>query len=125
MTDDGKESASSVIRRPSAIFRCPRCHQGKLYKGLLNVADSCTACGLSFAQHEEGDGPAILSIFIIGTLTTVGAAILEITYQPPYWLQAALWIPFVVIGSIVSLRVIKAALIAAQFRVRKGDFKGD
>jgi uncharacterized protein (DUF983 family) len=104
------------------LFRCPRCHQGKLYKGLLTIAESCSACGQSFAGHEQGDGPAVLSIFIVGAITTIGAAIVEIKYSPPFLWQAAFWIPFVVIGSIFSLRVFKAALIATQYRVRPEDF---
>jgi uncharacterized protein (DUF983 family) len=104
------------------MFRCPRCGKGRLFRGLLTVADQCGECGLSFTGHEQGDGPAVFSILIIGTLTAIGAAIVEIRYAPPYWLHAALWIPFVLIGSVVSLRLLKAALIAAQYRLRKDDF---
>lgn len=104
------------------IFRCPRCHRGRLYRSLLAVAGSCAECGLSFSGHEEGDGPAFFGILVVGALAAIGAAVTEIVYQPPYWLQAALWFPFILIGSVLALRVGKAALIHAQYRVRRDDF---
>ncbi len=104
------------------LFRCPRCGKGKLYRGLLTVADQCDDCRLSFQGHEEGDGPAVFSILIIGALVAIFAAVIEIKYEPPFWLHAALWIPFILGGSILSLRLLKAALIATQYRLRKEDF---
>ncbi|MDE3060175.1 MAG: DUF983 domain-containing protein [Pseudomonadota bacterium] len=105
-----------------SLFRCPRCGKGKLFKGLLTVAERCGECGLSFAGHEQGDGPAFFAILIIGTLAAVGATIVEIRYEPPFWLHAVIWGPFVVIGTLWSLRFLKAALISVQYRVRKQDF---
>lgn len=102
--------------------RCPRCGKGKLYKNLLDVAPACNVCGLSFAGHEQGDGPAFMGILIIGALTAIGAAVVEIKLEPPFWVHAALWFPFVIIGSILSLRWLKAALIAMQYQYRKEDF---
>jgi uncharacterized protein (DUF983 family) len=46
----------------------------------------------------------------------------EIKYAPPYWLHAVLWLPLVLGLSIGLLRWLKAALIAAQYRLRKDDF---
>jgi len=117
-----------VTDQPSIAYaalktRCPRCGKGKLYRSLLDIAPACTACGLSFAGHEQGDGPAFMGILIIGALTAIGAAILEIKLAPPFWVQGAIWFPFVIIGSIVSLRWLKAALIAVQYQYRKDDFK--
>lgn len=122
MTDD-RTSPPSVHHHPSSIFRCPRCGEGKLFSGFLTIADCCTACGLSLKAHEQGDGPAFFGILIIGTLAAMFAAIVEITYSPPFWLQAAIWVPFIVGGSIVCLRVLKAALISVQYRVKGEDFE--
>lgn len=105
------------------IFRCPRCGKGNLYKGLLAVADGCGECGLSFSGHEEGDGPAFFGIVVIGALAGIFSAIVEIKFAPPFWLHAALWIPFITVGSVLALRFGKAALIHTQYRVRGGDFK--
>lgn len=103
-------------------MRCPRCGKGKLYRGLLTVAESCGECGLSFKNHEQGDGPAFFAITLIGALVAIAASIVEIKYEPPFWLHAVLWIPAIFIGSILSLRWAKAAIISLQYQRRPQDF---
>lgn len=108
-------------RRPR-LFRCPRCGEGKLYRNLLDINDQCGICGLPLKQHEQGDGPAFFAILLIGALTAIGATVVEIKFEPPFWVHAAIWIPFIIIGTVLSLRVLKAMLIAVQYRVRRQDF---
>ena len=55
-------------------------------------------------------------ILIIGTLAGIGAALLEIYYQPPFWLHALIWIPVTTGAVIWGLRVSKAALLASEYR---------
>src|SRR5690606_22795250 len=102
--------------------RCPACGRGKLYRGLLTIAERCAVCGLEYSGHEQGDGPAFFGIVIIGTLAGIGAAITEIRYEPPFWLHAAIWVPFILLGSVAVLRWMKAAIIAIQYRTRRQDF---
>ncbi len=104
------------------LTRCPRCGKGKLYRGLLAVVDTCGNCGLSFKKHEQGDGPAFFAITFIGGVVAIAASVVEIKYEPPYWLHAVLWIPFIVIGSLLTLRIAKAAIISLQYARRPQDF---
>lgn len=104
------------------LFRCPRCAKGPLYHGLLKISAGCAACGLSFGEHEQGDGPAFFSITIVGGVVAILASIVEIRYEPPFWVHAAIWIPAIVAGSLAVLRIAKAAIIHAQYRVRQNDF---
>jgi uncharacterized protein (DUF983 family) len=105
------------------MLTCPRCGKGRLFRGMLTVVEHCSVCGLPLREHEQGDGPAFFGIVIIGALATIGAAILEIKFAMDYWLQAVIWLPFIVIGSIISLRYGKAMLIAMQYRVKPWDFR--
>lgn len=75
-------------------------------------------------QHEQGDGPAFFAIVLIGTLVGIFAAIVEVKYAPSFWLHGALWVPFVLIGSLLAIRLFKAMLIAAQYQWRREDFTG-
>lgn len=95
--------------------RCPRCGQGKLYQGLLNVADECPNCGLDFSAVDPGDGPAVFVILILGFVVVALAFWVEFTYEPPYWLHAVLWTPLILGGSILMLGRFKAVLIALQY----------
>src|SRR5579862_1665092 len=98
--------------------RCPRCGQGKLYSGLLSVAPRCAECGLDLAAQDAGDGPAVFVILILGAIVVALAILVEITFEPPMWVHLVLWTPFIIGGAILLLRLLKAWLIAMQFRHR-------
>ena len=95
--------------------RCPRCGRGKLYAGFLTLAPRCDACGLDYAFIDAGDGPAIFIILIAGAIVVVCALIVEVKYQPPFWLHAALWLPLILATTLLPLRSMKSLLIALQF----------
>jgi uncharacterized protein (DUF983 family) len=38
-----------------------------------------------------------------------------VIFQPPYWLHAVLWIPLILVTSILPLRPVKGLLIAVQY----------
>ena len=96
--------------------RCPRCGQGALFDGFLSTKNSCRACGLELAFADSGDGPAVFIILIVGFI--VGALFLytELTYQPPYWVHAVLWLPTIIILSLAFLRPLKGIMIALQYK---------
>ena len=50
------------------------------------------------------------------------AAIVEVMFEPPYWLHAAIWIPLIIVSSVLGIRAMKAALIALQYKFRNEDF---
>jgi uncharacterized protein (DUF983 family) len=52
---------------------------------------------------------------IAGAIVVACALIVEVKYQPPFWLHAALWLPLVVLTTLLPLRSMKALLIALQF----------
>lgn len=95
--------------------RCPRCGGGKLYAGFLTLAPRCDACGLDYAFIDAGDGPAIFIIMIAGAIVVACALIVEVKYQPPFWLHAALWLPLIAATTLLPLRAMKSLLIALQF----------
>ena len=96
--------------------RCPRCGQGKLYLGVLTVAPRCTSCGLDFTRLDTGDSATGLVVLLLGAVTVGLAILLEALISPPFWVHMVLWIPLVIGGTILLLRVVKAWLIAQHFR---------
>ena len=95
--------------------KCPRCGEGKLYAGFLDLRPSCEACGLDYAFIDAGDGPAIFLIMIAGAVVVGSALIVEIKYQPPFWLHAALWLPLILATTLLPMRSMKSLLIALQY----------
>jgi uncharacterized protein (DUF983 family) len=107
-------SLSDTILRGLAC-KCPRCGEGKLFAGFLSLQPSCSACGLDYAFIDAGDGPAVFIILIAGFIVVFCALIVEVMYQPPFWLHAVLWVPLVLLTTLAPLRPMKSLLVALQF----------
>src|SRR5579871_540535 len=103
----------SVLR--GLACKCPRCGEGKLFTGFLALRPRCETCGLEYAFIDTGDGPAIFIIMLAGAIVVACALIVEVKYQPPFWLHAALWLPLILLTTLLPLRSMKALLIALQF----------
>ena len=96
--------------------RCPRCGQGALFRRGLVLREKCDSCGLSYAFADSGDGPAVFAIFILGFLILGGALLVEFKLGPPVWVHALLWGILTPLLAFLLLRVLKATLIALQFK---------
>jgi uncharacterized protein (DUF983 family) len=95
--------------------KCPRCGQGKLFSGFLGLRPRCDVCGLDYAFIDTGDGPAIFIIMLAGAIVVACALVVEVKYQPPFWLHAVLWLPLILATTLLPLRSMKSLLIALQF----------
>jgi len=95
---------------------CPRCASKTLFAGLTRFADRCPVCDLDFSAFNVGDGPAAFLTLILGAVIVAMAITLELTVAPPFWVHILLWVPVTSISVIWSLRVAKAALLAAEYR---------
>ncbi len=122
MTTGTTPSAPAGGVAPFAVVvlrgRCPRCGKGRLFAGPLDVAPACNACGLDLSKHDAGDGPAVGAIFLLGALTVIGAFLVEFRLEPPFWVHLVLWPLVLIPGSVVTMRLAKAALVWAQWRHR-------
>ena len=107
--------------------RCPRCGKGKLFAGFLALAPRCEHCGLDFSFADSADGPAFFVMFISGFIVAGSALAVEIAYAPPYWVHAVLWIPLILITTLLPLRPMKGLLIALQYhhKAAEGRFTSD
>ncbi len=107
------------------LCRCPRCGKGSLYRGFLALRERCPQCGLDYSFADAGDGPAVFIMLIAGFIVTGGALIVEILYEPPYWVHALLWIPLAIALPLLILRPLKGVLIALQYanKAAEGRFR--
>ena len=103
--------------------RCPRCGKGKLFAGYLTLRPRCDRCGLDYSFADAGDGPAVFVIFFAGFLVVFAALIVEFLYQPPFWLHAVLWLPLILLATLLPLRPMKGLLIALQFHHKAAEGK--
>ena len=95
--------------------RCPGCGEGRLFDGFLTLRTSCERCGLDYSFADAADGPAVFVIFLAGFIVVFAALVVEVVYQPPYWVHALLWLPLIALTTLVPLRPIKGLMIALQY----------
>ena len=115
MTDSPASASVSQAALRGLACKCPRCGEGKLYAGFLTLRPSCDVCGLDYAFIDAGDGPAVFIIMIAGFIVVGAALVVEMKYQPPFWVHAALWAPLILATTLLPLRSMKALLIALQY----------
>lgn len=101
--------------------RCPACGKGKLFDGFLTLKPRCDVCHLDYAFIDAGDGPAVFVILIAGFVVVAAALIVEVIYQPPFWLHAALWGPLILLTTLAPLRSMKGVLVALQYHHRAAE----
>jgi uncharacterized protein (DUF983 family) len=125
MTDPTPERLPSPFATGIAC-RCPRCGEGRLFRGYLKVLPRCESCGLDLEFADSADGPAIFIIFVVGFIVIGAAAAVEAVFHPAPFVHLLLWIPATIILSLLLLRPFKATMIALQFRNRaeQGRFDG-
>jgi uncharacterized protein (DUF983 family) len=114
---DQDPSQREAIRRGLA-GRCPRCGRGRLFDGFLTVAPRCESCDLDFSFADSADGPAFFVMSFSGFVVVFAALAVEVAFAPPYWLHALLWIPLILLTTILPLRPAKGLLIALQYHHR-------
>ena len=74
-----------------------------MFDGWVGFAERCRACGLDYSSFNVGDGPAAFLIFIVGTITVVGALLVDGAFSPPWWVHLV-WIPVATALTIGGLR---------------------
>jgi uncharacterized protein (DUF983 family) len=97
---------------------CHRCGRGKMFSRLLTVAPGCDACGLSYGFADAGDGPAVFVMLFAGFLIVGLALLIEVLYEPPYWVYFVIFLPLTVVVCLGLLRPLKGSLLALQYRTK-------
>lgn len=94
-------------------LKCPACGQGKLFRSYLKQHDNCPHCGESFEAIRADDGPAWLTIFIVGHVVITLLLHLEQYQLLSLWLEVAIVVLTVVISALVVLPRSKGFFIAS------------
>ncbi|MEP1200724.1 MAG: DUF983 domain-containing protein [Tateyamaria sp.] len=125
-SDDTDNDASQRAVRP-ALFRgwrrkCPRCGQGPLLKGYLAVADTCPVCKLDYSHHRADDGPAYLTILLVGHLMAPLLHFSFVKWRPEPLVLFTIFAVGCVALSLYLLPRLKGAIVGFQWARGMGGF---
>jgi uncharacterized protein (DUF983 family) len=102
--------------------RCPGCGRGRLFSGFLTLRPACPACGEALHHARADDGPAWLSILIVGHLMASAMLAAFLLWQPhPLTMIAGLGTGCVAL-SLWLLPRLKGGIVALQWAQRLHGF---
>lgn len=117
---DSRDWKAAALR--GLRLKCPKCGEGKLLHSYLKVNDSCANCGQELHHNRADDGPAYLTILIVGHLLGFAIHIAYITLRPdPLTLAITMSIGTVAL-SLALLPRMKGLVVAYQWAKRMHGF---
>lgn len=112
-----------AVRRGWAC-KCPACGAGPILRGYLTVRDTCPTCGEALHHQRADDGPAYLTILIVGHLMAPLLLWSFTTFHPEPATMIAVFSLFTVVTSLYLLPRIKGAMVGLQWAKRMNGFGG-
>lgn len=102
--------------------RCPNCGSGPLMRGYLKVRDTCAVCGEDLRHQRADDGPAYLTILIVGHLMAPLILWVFTHYRPDPMVLASIFSVGTVALSLFLLPRLKGVMVAIQWAKRMHGF---
>ena len=125
MTVDIEEHEERPLR--PALYKgwrrkCPNCGNGPLLKGYLKVRDNCSVCREDFTPQRADDGPAYLTILIVGHLMAPMLHIVFVAWRPEPLIMFTIFAVGCVALSLYLLPRLKGMVVAFQWARRMHGF---
>lgn len=95
--------------------KCPNCGKGKLLHSYLKVNDTCANCGQELFHHRADDGPAYLTILLVGHLLAPALHVTYVSLRPSPWAMAIGFSIACVALSLFLLPRLKGAVVGFQW----------
>ena len=128
MFDDTPQEAGIADRpmKPALLRgwrrRCPQCGSGPMLKGYLKMRDTCPVCSEDFTAARADDGPAYLTVLIVGHLMAPAMIWSFTTFRPDPLILGSVMSVGCVALSLYLLPRLKGAIVAFQWARRMHGF---
>lgn len=104
--------------------KCPKCGDGALLHSYLKVKASCAACDQEFHHHRADDGPAYLTILIVGHIMAPSLLAVFTTWRPEPLTLFSIFAVGCIALSLYLLPRLKGAVVGFQWARRMHGFSG-
>ncbi len=101
---------------------CPKCGQGQIFSGYLKVRDHCSVCQECLHHQRADDGPAYLTILIVGHIMAPLMLAIYTEFEPDPIIMASAFSVGCVALSLYLLPRIKGSWIGLQWAKRMHGF---
>jgi uncharacterized protein (DUF983 family) len=120
--------AMADIRHP--LFRsigrglaqhCPNCGKGGIYRRYLKVRPHCEVCDHELARYPADDGPAYLTILLIGHLIVGPALFFPIVWETPPQISLPIILGVLTVVTLLALPRVKGGWIGLMYALQVTD----
>ncbi len=120
LTEDDRPMKTAMWR--GFRRRCPNCGEGMLFSGYLKVAGSCPVCSQELHHHRADDGPAYLTILVVGHLMAPLLHVAFTQFRPDPLVLATTFTVGCVALSLYLLPRLKGLVVGIQWSRRMHGF---
>jgi len=112
-----------LAMKRGALFRCPNCGKGRLFRSYLKPVDACAACGEKLGYIRADDGPTWLTVLVVGHVVVALALIASASTNWSTGFCVALFSALAVVMSLAMLPSAKGIFIGIIWasRLAKAD----
>ena len=119
---DGPERPALPALAKGWRRRCPRCGEGALLHRYLKINARCSHCGLDLSQARADDGPAYLTILLVGHLMAPLLHVVYFTWRPAPMVTFSVFSIGCLAASLYLLPRLKGVVVAWQWARRMHGF---
>jgi uncharacterized protein (DUF983 family) len=102
--------------------RCPNCGAGPMLSGYLAVREHCPVCMEELHHHHSDDGPAYLTVLIVGFLVSPLLLWAFLAFRPDPLVLASVFSIGCVTLALYLLPRLKGVMVALQWAKRMHGF---
>lgn len=95
--------------------KCPNCGEGALFAGYLAVKPTCSECGNDNGRYRADDGPAYLTVLLIGHLLIAPALVFPVIWESDPMIVAPIAMAVVTAVTLAALAHIKGGWIGMMW----------
>jgi uncharacterized protein (DUF983 family) len=100
---------------------CPACGKGPLFRRYLKVRPQCEACGHPLGRYPADDGPAYLTILLIGHLIIAPLLFFPIIWESPPIYSVPIALGALTTVTLLALPRIKGGWIGLMYALQSTD----
>lgn len=119
-TDDERPTKTAMMR--GFRRRCPNCGEGHIFDGYLKVSDRCPVCKEDLTAQRADDGPAYLTILVVGHLMAPLIHIVFTRFRPEPLVLATIFMVGCTALSLYLLPRFKGMIVGIQWAKRMHGF---
>lgn len=95
--------------------RCPSCGDGRLFWKYLKVNQRCEVCELETGRYPADDGPAYLTILLVGHVIVAPLLVFPVVWESPPMISVPVILSALAVITLATLPRVKGGWIGLMY----------